>query len=156
MNRFIVPARQATEAGGIHSLESIPGIHKCLKIRALKLCRYVRLLLLKPDKLKFKVLKHQFFIKKRPCAICFFAFGGAYCTVHVHCTVPVFRRKYCIVNIGLSGTTSNDWSSVFLCTVLLNEICGCEAVLLALTFNTIIQSCIPIFQVQGLRWKSQR
>jgi hypothetical protein len=35
MNRVIVPARQATEAGGIHSLESIPGPHKHLKIRAL-------------------------------------------------------------------------------------------------------------------------
>jgi hypothetical protein len=31
----IVPARQATQAGGIHSLESIPGLHKRLKIRAL-------------------------------------------------------------------------------------------------------------------------
>ncbi len=29
------PARQATLAGGIHSLESIPGLHKLLKIRAL-------------------------------------------------------------------------------------------------------------------------
>jgi hypothetical protein len=29
----ILPARQATYAGGIHSLESIPGIHS-LKIRA--------------------------------------------------------------------------------------------------------------------------
>jgi hypothetical protein len=27
---------RATEAGGIHSLESIPGLHKCLKIRALE------------------------------------------------------------------------------------------------------------------------
>ncbi len=33
-NRVIVPARQATQAGGIHSLESIPGLHKRLKIRA--------------------------------------------------------------------------------------------------------------------------
>ncbi len=33
-NRVIVPARQAIEAGGIHSLESIPGLHKRLKIRA--------------------------------------------------------------------------------------------------------------------------
>jgi hypothetical protein len=33
-NRVIVPARQATLAGGIHSLESIPGLHKRLKIRA--------------------------------------------------------------------------------------------------------------------------
>ncbi len=33
-NRVIVPARQATKAGGIHSLESIPGLHKRLKIRA--------------------------------------------------------------------------------------------------------------------------
>jgi hypothetical protein len=30
-NRVIVPARQATEAGGIHSLESIPRLHKRLK-----------------------------------------------------------------------------------------------------------------------------
>jgi hypothetical protein len=29
--RTIVPARQATKAGGIHSLESIPGLHKRLK-----------------------------------------------------------------------------------------------------------------------------
>jgi hypothetical protein len=35
MKRIIVPARQATYAGGIHSLESIPGLHKRLKIRAL-------------------------------------------------------------------------------------------------------------------------
>ncbi len=35
MNRVNVPARQATEAGGIHSLESIPGLHKRLKIRGL-------------------------------------------------------------------------------------------------------------------------
>jgi hypothetical protein len=34
MNRVIVPVRQATQAGGIHSLESIPGLHKRLKIRA--------------------------------------------------------------------------------------------------------------------------
>ncbi len=34
-NRVFVPARQATYAGGIHSLESIPGLHKRLKIRAL-------------------------------------------------------------------------------------------------------------------------
>jgi hypothetical protein len=33
----IVPARQATKAGGIHSLESIPGLHKRLKIRALSI-----------------------------------------------------------------------------------------------------------------------
>jgi hypothetical protein len=33
-NRVIVPARHATWAGGIHSLESIPGPHKHLKIRA--------------------------------------------------------------------------------------------------------------------------
>jgi hypothetical protein len=32
--RVIVPARQATKAGGIHSLESVPGLHKCLKILA--------------------------------------------------------------------------------------------------------------------------
>jgi hypothetical protein len=31
----IVPACQATKAGGIYSLESIPGLHKRLKIRAL-------------------------------------------------------------------------------------------------------------------------
>jgi hypothetical protein len=31
----IVPARQATLAGGINSLEAIPGLHKRLKIRAL-------------------------------------------------------------------------------------------------------------------------
>ncbi len=30
----IVPARQATWAGGIHSLESIPWLHERLKIRA--------------------------------------------------------------------------------------------------------------------------
>jgi hypothetical protein len=34
-NRVTVPARQATFAGGIGSLESIPGLHKSLKIRAL-------------------------------------------------------------------------------------------------------------------------
>ncbi len=34
-NGIIVPARQATQAGEIHSLESIPGLHKRLKIRAL-------------------------------------------------------------------------------------------------------------------------
>ncbi len=33
-NRVVVPARQATKAGGIVSLESIPGLHKSLKIRA--------------------------------------------------------------------------------------------------------------------------
>jgi hypothetical protein len=33
-NRVIVPARQATLAGGTNSLESIPGLHKRLKIRA--------------------------------------------------------------------------------------------------------------------------
>jgi hypothetical protein len=33
-NRVIVPARPATYSGGIHSLESIPGLHKRLKIRA--------------------------------------------------------------------------------------------------------------------------
>jgi hypothetical protein len=32
--RFIVPARQATWAGRNHSLESIPGLHKRLKLRA--------------------------------------------------------------------------------------------------------------------------
>ncbi len=37
-DRVIVPARQATQAGGIHSLESIPGLHLCLKIRAQVLC----------------------------------------------------------------------------------------------------------------------
>jgi hypothetical protein len=31
----IVPARQATKAGGIDSLKSIPGLHKGLKVRAL-------------------------------------------------------------------------------------------------------------------------
>jgi hypothetical protein len=36
MNRVIVPARQASKAGGINSLESIPGVHKRLKIRALQ------------------------------------------------------------------------------------------------------------------------
>ncbi len=35
MNRVIVPARQATQAGGIHSLALIPGLHIRLKIRAL-------------------------------------------------------------------------------------------------------------------------
>jgi hypothetical protein len=30
----MVPARQATWAGGIYSLESIPGFHKRLKVRA--------------------------------------------------------------------------------------------------------------------------
>ncbi len=30
-----MPACQATQAGGIHTLESIPGLHKRLKIRAL-------------------------------------------------------------------------------------------------------------------------
>jgi hypothetical protein len=33
MNRVTVPARQATLAGGIRSLESIPGLHERLKIR---------------------------------------------------------------------------------------------------------------------------
>jgi hypothetical protein len=33
-NGVIVPARQATQAVGIHSLESIPGLRKRLKIRA--------------------------------------------------------------------------------------------------------------------------
>ncbi len=32
---FVVPARQATEAGEIDSSESIPGLHKHLQIRAL-------------------------------------------------------------------------------------------------------------------------
>jgi hypothetical protein len=31
---FVVPARQATKAGGVDSSESIPGLHKCLQIRA--------------------------------------------------------------------------------------------------------------------------
>ncbi len=35
-----VPARQATQPGGIGSLESILGLLKCLKIRA-QLCVYV-------------------------------------------------------------------------------------------------------------------
>jgi hypothetical protein len=34
VGKVIVTARQATWAGGIHSLESIPGLHKRLKIRA--------------------------------------------------------------------------------------------------------------------------
>jgi hypothetical protein len=34
-NSVTLPARQATYAGGTHSLESIPGLHKRLKIRAL-------------------------------------------------------------------------------------------------------------------------
>ncbi len=34
-NRVVLTVRQATFAGGIHSLESIPGLHKRLKIRAL-------------------------------------------------------------------------------------------------------------------------
>jgi hypothetical protein len=34
-NRFIAPARQAIEAGGIDSLESNPGLLKSLQIRAL-------------------------------------------------------------------------------------------------------------------------
>ncbi len=34
MNRVIVPARLATLAGGIDAFESIPGLHKRLKIRA--------------------------------------------------------------------------------------------------------------------------
>ncbi len=33
-NRFIVPGSQDTYAGGIHSLEWIPGLHKRLKIRS--------------------------------------------------------------------------------------------------------------------------
>ncbi len=33
-NRVIVPARQATKDGGIDSLQSSPGLHKRLKIRA--------------------------------------------------------------------------------------------------------------------------
>ena len=33
-NRVIVLARQATKTGGIDPLESIPGLHKRLKIRA--------------------------------------------------------------------------------------------------------------------------
>jgi hypothetical protein len=33
-NRVIVPARQATYAGGIDTLGLIPGLHKRLKIRA--------------------------------------------------------------------------------------------------------------------------
>ncbi len=36
----IVPARQATQAGGIHSLEPIPTLHKRLKIRALGKVQY--------------------------------------------------------------------------------------------------------------------
>jgi hypothetical protein len=34
-NKVIVPARQARWAGGIHSLDSILGLHERLKIRAL-------------------------------------------------------------------------------------------------------------------------
>ncbi len=34
-NRFVVPARQATQSSGINSLESIPGLHKSLKIPSL-------------------------------------------------------------------------------------------------------------------------
>jgi hypothetical protein len=36
MNRAVVLALQATEAGGIDSLESIPGLHKSFKILPLK------------------------------------------------------------------------------------------------------------------------
>ncbi len=36
-NRIVVPARPATQAGGIGSLESIPGILNSLKIRALNI-----------------------------------------------------------------------------------------------------------------------
>ncbi len=35
-NRVVLPARQSTQAGGIESLESIPGLHKSLHIRALE------------------------------------------------------------------------------------------------------------------------
>jgi hypothetical protein len=35
MNRVVVPAHKATKPGGIGSLESIIGLLKCLKIRAL-------------------------------------------------------------------------------------------------------------------------
>jgi len=35
-NRVIKPARQATQAGEIHSLESIPGLNKRLKIPLLE------------------------------------------------------------------------------------------------------------------------
>jgi hypothetical protein len=35
MNRVIIPARQATKPGGVGSLESILGLLKSLKIRAL-------------------------------------------------------------------------------------------------------------------------
>jgi hypothetical protein len=35
MNRVVLPARQATQPGGIGSLESILGLLKSLKIRAL-------------------------------------------------------------------------------------------------------------------------
>jgi hypothetical protein len=34
MNRVVVPARQATQPGGIGSLESIFGLRKSIKIRA--------------------------------------------------------------------------------------------------------------------------
>ncbi len=36
-NRVVVPARQATQPGGIDSLESTLGLHKEFKIRALEL-----------------------------------------------------------------------------------------------------------------------
>jgi hypothetical protein len=39
MNRVIVQVREATEAGGIKSLESIPGLRKSLKIRVHLLCK---------------------------------------------------------------------------------------------------------------------
>ncbi len=37
--RVLVPARQATEAGGIDSLESISGLHRSLKIPPHYACR---------------------------------------------------------------------------------------------------------------------
>jgi hypothetical protein len=38
-NRVVVPARQATPAGGIDSLELVPGLLKSLKIRIQKIFR---------------------------------------------------------------------------------------------------------------------
>ncbi len=38
-NRVVVPTRQATQADGIGSLESILGLLKSVKIRALDMCK---------------------------------------------------------------------------------------------------------------------
>jgi hypothetical protein len=45
-NKVVIPARQATstQPGGIDSLESILGLLKSLKIRALELCFHLHLL----------------------------------------------------------------------------------------------------------------